>query len=161
MKFSWSPRSAPDLESGQILYERVGDHDYVVIATTKTGFHSGRTRFCVACCTCETLIHEQTTGPGQLIGYHERHGCSKAAEPVLVAETRPVGVSSIALLPPEAFGIASWTVDVRDEYYPGVNVPTGDKYFAITDGTRTFKTDNVKHAHWLANKLMGRVIDVD
>ena len=40
-----------------------GKHTFVAIATTLDGFHSGKRRYLVGCCTCAALLHEATTGP--------------------------------------------------------------------------------------------------
>lgn len=47
-----------------------GTHGFIAMATTYEGFHTGRRRYLVACVTCESLVHEQTTGP---IEHVERH----------------------------------------------------------------------------------------
>jgi len=45
-------------------------HDFRVTKTKQIGINTGRPRWHVECRTCKELIHEATTGPGSLIGYH-------------------------------------------------------------------------------------------
>ncbi len=47
-------------------------HMIVLTSVMGTGFHTGRHRFCIACSTCEVLLHEATTGPGPNIERHLR-----------------------------------------------------------------------------------------
>lgn len=53
------------LSFGMQLRVRVPDHgrhQFIVMKTTETGIHSGRSRYLVVCTSCEKLLHEATTG---------------------------------------------------------------------------------------------------
>jgi hypothetical protein len=63
------------LDFGTQLRVRVPDHGrhhFVVMKTTETGIHSGRSRYLVACTSCEKLLHEATTGVWANIDRHLR-----------------------------------------------------------------------------------------
>ena len=51
------------LKAGQ-QYTFAADEGHVILVmvTNETGVHSGRPRYLVVCTTCETLLHEATTG---------------------------------------------------------------------------------------------------
>lgn len=43
---------------------------FLFMATNQDGFHSGRRRYLVVCCTHEKLLHEATTGPVSRVNQH-------------------------------------------------------------------------------------------
>lgn len=47
-------------------------HIFVSAPTGDIGFDSGRPRFKVECLTCNTVLHENTTGPSARIDSHMR-----------------------------------------------------------------------------------------
>jgi len=55
---------------GAILRYAKDEHVFSFIATSSTGMHSGRRRYCVVCTTCERLLHEATTGPLERMRAH-------------------------------------------------------------------------------------------
>lgn len=59
-----------ELGPGHQLRWPVGDHLFVIMLTDEVGMHSGRSRYLVACASCEELCHEGTTGPGEHVRWH-------------------------------------------------------------------------------------------
>jgi hypothetical protein len=62
------------LSKGQQLRVDVDDHHNLVMLTDQEGFHSRRPRYLVVCVTCETLLHEATTGPVERMVNHMQDG---------------------------------------------------------------------------------------
>lgn len=61
------------LKPGEQLKMSVDDgHEMLVMVTDQVGIHSSRPRFLVVCVTCESLVHEATTGPVENITHHVR-----------------------------------------------------------------------------------------
>lgn len=47
-------------------------HVFIVDETNETAIHSGRMRYRVECASCNVLVHEATTGPGEMVSMHIR-----------------------------------------------------------------------------------------
>lgn len=62
----------PELGPGNTAEVVRDGHVMHITATRGTGFHSGRRRYMVECLTCRETIHEATTGPMSLVGFHLR-----------------------------------------------------------------------------------------